>query len=125
MKQHISIKIIIGILLLFLVLCMLKNTRENYDQMSFCAKKYYRTISQSKPYISCKPYGYVRRTRLSKLIPMYKCKIGLPSDSRKFLIYIDDIARFSGLTNYNFEEPIIGQHIRFDDNNDYILVKKL
>ena len=121
------LNISIGLLLLIILLCIIFGKKENYQQMNYCAKKYYGPFAKYALRTECIPYGYVipKDSILSKPIKMWKCKIGLPSHGMKYKIYVDDIVRYTDLEYYTEMGPVVGQYIKFDNNKEYQLIKMI
>ena len=118
------IQIITIIVFVFLFVCVLRK-KESFTKMNVCIKKYYSSLSQPFPYISCEDYGYVvpKDYPLSTPIKMWKCKIGLPAHSIKYKIFDDDIARYSMLMKPHDFGPVIGEYMKFDNGEEYQLIK--
>ena len=124
MFQRVDILIAL-IIISVIIISILKLGKENYQQMNFCAKKFYGPFAKYALRTECIPYGYVipRENPLEKPIKMWKCKIGLPSDSLKYKIYIDDIVRYTDLEKYTDFGPVVGQYLKFDNNKEYQLIE--
>ena len=116
------LNIIIGLLIIVVGYMYMK--KENYQQMNYCAKKYYGPFARYVPYTRCKPYGYVlpKHNMLSEPIKMWKCKIGLPSNGMRYKIYADDIIRYTTLEEYTDFGPMVTSVLKFDNNKDYELI---
>ena len=98
--------------------------KESYRQMDYCMKKDYRELGREVLYMECKAYGYVvsRENPKSKPIRMYKCKIGVPSDSIKYKIIIDEIPRYTSLMEMEPMGVVVGTYLKFDNGKEYQVI---
>jgi hypothetical protein len=112
-----------AIILIILFVCFQK-MRENY-KVNVCIKKNYSSLSKSVPYVRCRKYGYVLPKDEPNVAPIkiQQCKIGLPSNSMRYQIYINGISRYSNLMTPHEFGPVVGEYIRFDNGKYYQLIK--
>ena len=110
----------IGLLVIYKML----GRRENYQRRSYCIKKDYRELGREVFYMDCKAYGYIVPVKNPKAKPlkMYKCAIGVPADSMKYKIIIDNIARYTPLMEYDDMGVVAGSYLKFDNGKEYQVI---
>ena len=115
------IQIIIVIIIISIIDRSLSR-KEFYDQLGGCVP--YTILGRSVPYRTCQEYGYVVPTDNLKSIPIkiHKCKIGVPADTMKYKIIIDDIERYSKLLKFQPMGHVVGSTLRFDNNKEYKII---
>ena len=112
------IQIIIAIIIVAIIDRSLSR-KEFYSQLGGCIP--YTMLGRDVPYLECEEYGYVVPTLnpKSKQIMVHKCKTGLPADTMRYKIIIDEIERYSEVLKYQPMGHVVGVTLRFDNNKDY------
>lgn len=116
------IQIIIAIIIIAVIDRMLMRT-EFYSQLGGCIP--YLMLGREVGYMDCKEFGHVIPTNnpKAKAITLYKCKIGVPANSMKYKIIIDDFDRYSEIYKYQPLGHVVGSRLRFDNGKEYKIVK--
>lgn len=115
---------ILIIVIVLLILYKIKRDIENYKQMDYCIKKDYRELGREVLYQKCEAFGYVvpKSNIIGKPIRLYKCLIGLPHNSMKYKIIIDDFARYTQLQEYTDMGVVVGTYLKFDNGKEYQVI---
>ena len=112
------------VILIGLVICKIMNkTVEGYHiKRGYCPE--YRVVQRTFPYRTCEAYGYVvpRNNLKSRPIKIYKCKIGVPTETIKYKIIIDELDRFTKLYEYHNMGPVSGTYLKFDNGKEYKVI---
>ena len=114
--------ILIAILLICILDRFILSRLEGYKQLGGCVP--YIMLGREVGYMDCKPYGYVVPTNepKSKPIALSKCKIGVPYNSMKYKIIIDEIERYSEILKYQTMGHVVGARLRFDNGKEYKII---
>ena len=96
--------------------------KEFYQQLGGCIP--YTMLGRSVPYMECKIYGHVVPSGDLKASPilMAKCKTGVPADTMRYKIIIDEMERYSETFRYQPMGHVVGSTIMFDNNKEYQVI---
>lgn len=128
-KYLLLVIIVIIIYLLYSGSMVDKRLSESYHVQDPNKKKCipYRKLTKSMNYQYCQVLGYVLSVDDPDAMPLMfsKCVIGVPADTVKYKITIDNFDRYSRIYEYNESKPNLGSLIRFDNGKLYRVIDYL